>query len=83
MTGPFEAYLGALHFPKIPSQGLIFEPEDDCRLRGVSGNAQDTPPFRGSFRCVIKTLSSFPAVSPLSAFLEKPFFFNKNNGWAV
>lgn len=83
MTAQFEAHTHASHFPKIASQGFIFEPQDDCRRRGVSGNAQDTTPVRGSFCCEIKTISSFPAVSPLSAFGEVPFFFNKNSGRAL
>lgn len=79
MIVPFEALNQASHFPKIASQGVIFQRQDTCHLRGVSGNAQDTPPVRGSYCCEIKTLFNLCAVSPLSALWRIPFFSNKNN----
>lgn len=79
MNTPFEAHTHASHFPKIPSQGFIFEPQDDCHLRGVSGNAQDTTPVRGSFCCEIKTLFSPCGVDGLSTDWDFPKKLNKNN----
>lgn len=83
MIARFEAHQNASHFPKPSSQGVVFKPQEHCRLRGVWGNAQDTTPVWGSFCCEIKTLFNPCAVSPLSAFWKSRFLSNKNNGRAI
>lgn len=79
MIARFEAHQNASHFPKPSSQGVVFKPQEHCRLRGVWGNAQDTTPVRGSFCREIKTLFSPCGVDGLSTDWLSPKKLNKNN----